>query len=119
MTLTTICGTDLHILKGDVPAVTDGRILGHEGVGVVEVALLVREELGSLGLTGAVKTSGSRGLHVYVPKEMLAARAVELLGVPAELIEPALEQEQRAVTQFIARRYRALYEELAASRRAA
>ena len=33
---TTICGTDLHILKGDVPAVTDGRILGHEGVGVIE-----------------------------------------------------------------------------------
>jgi alcohol dehydrogenase len=32
---TTICGTDLHILKGDVPAVTDGRVLGHEGVGVV------------------------------------------------------------------------------------
>ena len=33
---TTICGTDLHILKGDVPEVTDGRILGHEGVGVIE-----------------------------------------------------------------------------------
>lgn len=33
---TTICGTDLHILKGDVPAVTKGRTLGHEGVGVVE-----------------------------------------------------------------------------------
>ena len=32
---TTICGTDLHILKGDVPAVTDGRVLGHEGVGPV------------------------------------------------------------------------------------
>ena len=32
---TTICGTDLHILKGDVPAVTAGRILGHEGVGVI------------------------------------------------------------------------------------
>jgi alcohol dehydrogenase len=32
----TICGTDLHILKGDLPAVTDGRILGHEGIGVVE-----------------------------------------------------------------------------------
>lgn len=31
----TICGTDLHILKGDVPAVTEGRILGHEGVGTV------------------------------------------------------------------------------------
>jgi hypothetical protein len=27
---TTICGSDLHILKGDVPEVTDGRILGHE-----------------------------------------------------------------------------------------
>jgi alcohol dehydrogenase len=33
---TTICGTDLHILKGDVPTVAPGRILGHEGVGVVE-----------------------------------------------------------------------------------
>ncbi|WP_018404367.1 zinc-dependent alcohol dehydrogenase family protein [Marinobacter gelidimuriae] len=36
ITHTTICGTDLHILKGDVPAVTVGRILGHEGLGVVE-----------------------------------------------------------------------------------
>jgi alcohol dehydrogenase len=33
---TTICGTDLHIMKGDLPAVTDGRIIGHEGVGVIE-----------------------------------------------------------------------------------
>ena len=32
---TTICGTDLHILRGDVPTVTDGRVLGHEGVGTV------------------------------------------------------------------------------------
>jgi len=32
---TTICGTDLHILKGDVPAVQPGRILGHEAVGTV------------------------------------------------------------------------------------
>jgi alcohol dehydrogenase len=36
ITKTTICGTDLHILKGDVPEVTDGRTLGHEGVGVIE-----------------------------------------------------------------------------------
>jgi alcohol dehydrogenase len=36
VTTSTICGTDLHILKGDLPAVTDGRILGHEGIGVVE-----------------------------------------------------------------------------------
>ncbi|MFE0646995.1 zinc-dependent alcohol dehydrogenase family protein [Streptomyces sp. NPDC059534] len=31
----TICGTDLHILKGDVPEVTPGRVLGHEAVGTV------------------------------------------------------------------------------------
>jgi alcohol dehydrogenase len=36
ITKTTICGTDLHILKGDVPTVTKGRILGHEGVGIVD-----------------------------------------------------------------------------------
>lgn len=36
ITKTTICGTDLHILKGDVPTVTPGRTIGHEGVGVVE-----------------------------------------------------------------------------------
>ncbi|MEO8612759.1 MAG: zinc-dependent alcohol dehydrogenase family protein [Chloroflexota bacterium] len=36
VTKTTICGTDLHIMKGDVPEVTAGRILGHEGVGVIE-----------------------------------------------------------------------------------
>jgi alcohol dehydrogenase len=36
ITMSTICGTDLHILKGDLPAVTDGRILGHEGIGVIE-----------------------------------------------------------------------------------
>ncbi len=38
ITKTTICGTDLHILKGDVPTVTEGRILGHEGIGIIEEA---------------------------------------------------------------------------------
>jgi alcohol dehydrogenase len=33
--VTTICGTDLHILKGDVPTVTEGRVIGHEAVGTV------------------------------------------------------------------------------------
>lgn len=33
---TTICGTDLHILKGDVPGIPNGRILGHEGVGIID-----------------------------------------------------------------------------------
>ncbi|MGI8664659.1 MAG: zinc-dependent alcohol dehydrogenase family protein [Jatrophihabitans sp.] len=32
---TTICGTDLHILKGDLPAMVDGRIIGHDAVGTV------------------------------------------------------------------------------------
>lgn len=36
ITHTTICGTDLHILKGDVPEVSVGRTLGHEGVGTIE-----------------------------------------------------------------------------------
>ena len=36
VTRTTICGTDLHILKGDVPSCKPGRILGHEGVGIVD-----------------------------------------------------------------------------------
>ncbi len=36
ITTSTICGTDLHILKGDLPGVTEGRILGHEGIGVVD-----------------------------------------------------------------------------------
>jgi len=36
ITKTTICGTDLHILKGDVPSCQPGRILGHEGVGIID-----------------------------------------------------------------------------------
>ena len=36
ITKTTICGTDLHILKGDVPTCSPGRILGHEGVGIID-----------------------------------------------------------------------------------
>jgi len=33
---TTICGTDLHILKGDLPDIEPGRVIGHEAVGTVE-----------------------------------------------------------------------------------
>lgn len=36
MVKTTICGTDLHILKGDVPSCKPGRIIGHEGIGIVD-----------------------------------------------------------------------------------
>src|SRR5919205_1059071 len=51
---TTICGTDLHILQGDVPAVTEGRILGHEAVGTVTDV-------------GAAVTSFAVGDRVLVP----------------------------------------------------
>src|SRR5580765_745288 len=50
---TTICGTDLHILKGDVPEVIDGRTLGHEGVGVIEEV-------------GNAVTGFKRGDHVLI-----------------------------------------------------
>jgi len=53
MIKSTICGTDLHILKGDVPTCTPGRILGHEGVGVIEEV-------------GAGVTSFRRGMRVLV-----------------------------------------------------
>ncbi len=50
---TTICGTDLHIMKGDVPAVTEGRIIGHEGVGIVEE-------------TGSAVSNFKKGDHVII-----------------------------------------------------
>lgn len=50
---TTICGTDLHILKGDVPTVTEGRIIGHEGVGIIEE-------------TGSAVTNFKNGDHVLI-----------------------------------------------------
>ncbi len=56
----TICGTDLHILKGDVPEVEAGRILGHEAVGtVVEVGSHVRDvELGQRVLVSCISACG-------------------------------------------------------------
>jgi len=58
---TTICGTDLHILKGDVPAVTPGRILGHEGVGkITEVGSSVTSfKVGDRVLISCIKSCGS------------------------------------------------------------
>ena len=56
----TICGTDLHILKGDVPEVETGRILGHEAVGtVVEVGSHVRDiEVGQRVLISCISACG-------------------------------------------------------------
>jgi alcohol dehydrogenase len=53
VTRTTICGTDLHILKGDVPSCEPGRILGHEGVGIVDSV-------------GAAVTAFKPGDHVLI-----------------------------------------------------
>lgn len=57
---TTICGTDLHILKGDVPAVTVGRILGHEGVGTItEVGSSVKSlKVGDRVIISCIKSCG-------------------------------------------------------------
>ena len=58
---TTICGSDLHILKGDVPAVTPGRILGHEGVGhITEVGSSITSfKVGDRVLISCIKSCGS------------------------------------------------------------
>ena len=72
MNTTTICGTDLHILKGDVPAVTVGRILGHEGVGTVEQvgAAVSTVGIGDRVLISCISSCGScaychQGLYAH------------------------------------------------------
>ncbi|MFI9782983.1 zinc-dependent alcohol dehydrogenase family protein [Kitasatospora sp. NPDC051984] len=59
----TICGTDLHILKGDVPEVTEGRVLGHEAVGtVVETGSAVRTvAVGDRVLVSCISACGRCG----------------------------------------------------------
>ena len=58
--VTTICGSDLHILKGDVPEVTKGRILGHEAVGTVtEVGANVKtRKVGDRVLVSCITSCG-------------------------------------------------------------
>ena len=59
----TICGTDLHILKGDVPEVTPGTILGHEALGtVVEIGGAVTTlEPGDRVLVSCITSCGRAG----------------------------------------------------------
>lgn len=69
---TTICGTDLHILKGDVPAVTPGRVLGHEGVGTVtEVGAGVRNvKAGDRVIISCISSCGSCSYcHAALPSQ--------------------------------------------------
>jgi alcohol dehydrogenase len=57
----TICGTDLHILKGDVPTVERGRILGHEAVGTIEEvgSSVTRRRVGDRVLVSCISSCGS------------------------------------------------------------
>ena len=80
---TTICGTDLHILKGDVPAVTDGRVLGHEGVGTVtEVGSAVSGiQVGDRVIISCVSSCGSCSYcRQQLPSHCLADEGVSGVG---------------------------------------
>ena len=57
----TICGTDLHILKGDVPEVEPGRVLGHEAVGTVTAvgSAVTRMNVGDRILVSCISSCGS------------------------------------------------------------
>ena len=80
---TTICGTDLHILKGDVPAVTDGRILGHEGVGTItEVGAAVKGlKVGDRVIVSCISSCGSCSYcHQQLPAHCLDAEGASGIG---------------------------------------
>jgi alcohol dehydrogenase len=80
---TTICGTDLHILKGDVPAVTDGRVLGHEGVGtIIEVGQAVSKlAVGDRVIISCITSCGSCSYcHRQLPAHCLADEGASGIG---------------------------------------
>jgi alcohol dehydrogenase len=80
---TTICGTDLHILKGDVPTVEQGRILGHEGVGTItELGSAVQGlEVGDRVIISCISPCGACAYcHQSLPSHCLAAEGAEGVG---------------------------------------
>ncbi len=80
---TTICGTDLHILKGDVPAVTDGRVLGHEGVGtVIEAGAAVSSiAVGDRVIISCISSCGSCAYcHQQLPAHCLDGEGTTGIG---------------------------------------
>jgi alcohol dehydrogenase len=80
---TTICGTDLHILKGDVPAVTDGRVLGHEGVGTItEVGTAVKGlKVGDRVIISCITSCGSCSYcHQQLPSHCLDDEGTSGIG---------------------------------------
>ena len=81
--MTTICGTDLHILKGDVPAVTDGRILGHEGVGtIIEAGQAVSQlAVGDRVIISCITSCGSCSYcHQQLPAHCLDDEGTSGIG---------------------------------------
>jgi alcohol dehydrogenase len=100
---TTICGTDLHILKGDVATCSPGRILGHEGVGITDSvgAGVTAFRVGDCVLISCIPSSGKceycrRGMYSHFSTNGKAAEtvnaltgrrgvdtAIEAVGVPA------------------------------------
>ncbi|NBM14443.1 zinc-dependent alcohol dehydrogenase family protein [Streptomyces sp. GC420] len=84
---TTICGSDLHILKGDVPSVPEGRVLGHEGVGtIVQRGSAVRTlKTGDQVILACIKNCGRcgycrRGIHSHCAGKEGAAGMGWILG---------------------------------------
>lgn len=80
---TTICGTDLHILEGDVPAVTDGRILGHEGVGTItQVGTAVKRlKVGDRVIISCITSCGSCSYcHQQLPSHCLDGEGASGVG---------------------------------------
>jgi alcohol dehydrogenase len=80
---TTICGTDLHILKGDVPAVTDGRVLGHEGVGtIIEIGQAVGNlVVGERVIISCISSCGSCSYcHQQLPAHCLDGEGTAGIG---------------------------------------
>jgi alcohol dehydrogenase len=101
ITKSTICGTDLHILKGDVPSVTPGRILGHEGVGVIEAVVLLSDilptayECGVLngeiqpGDTVAIVGAGPIGLAALLTAQLYSPSAIVMVDLDANRLNKA------------------------------
>jgi len=81
--MTTICGTDLHILQGHVPAVTAGRILGHEGVGTItEIGTAVKGlQVGDRVIISCVTACGSCSYcHQRLPSHCLDPEGMSGIG---------------------------------------
>ncbi|HSJ07096.1 MAG TPA: zinc-dependent alcohol dehydrogenase family protein [Longimicrobiales bacterium] len=80
---TTICGTDLHILKGDVPSVAEGRVLGHEGVGTVtEVGSAVKNlTVGDRVIISCITSCGACSYcHQQLPSHCLDPEGTSGIG---------------------------------------